>query len=646
MSSPKIYQVANLQSTLTTTADSANNRVLKAGDTMTGNLNVAATLITQNVIPNANVTYDLGTNTARFKDLWLSNSTIYLGEASISAQGGNVSFGNAEIQLSNVSTKLNVTNDLFVSGNVGIGTTSPTYTLDLLSSTTGYISRFKTSSNYGGILADAGSSGSAGGGYYAVAKNNTRYGLFGVSGAYIGDSSTDAALATESGSNLRFFTNGSNAESMRVTTAGNVGIGTTIPSTTLTVGHESHGVGIAYTGASAFPSIAGMFTDINSGQAGYGSLHIKARTDFGGFYSINFYTAASDNTPVEQVRITSGGVVGIGVTNPTNCKLAIKGDWVGGQSTVKAFPVTSFASGGLAGYGIFDSDGTTRKGYVAVTNSDMQIWNGSNTAMVIGTNDIERIRILNVGDVSFNNNKFSNFVINSYENNVIKPIEGQYGGFKLSTHTELDSGWILMRDGADVDVYQQYGLTVVTDRGPLTLAARGGNIGDNSPRNFIRFMTAGGAGSAQVRMTISKDGHITTPHQPAFHAYGASATSGNYVTYPSIYVNRGGHYSTGNGRFTAPVAGMYMFFWDAIGSSASDVFRWYLRKNGSNIGAGDLHLRQDTTATGGEYATNASRVAILDLAVNDYVQIYVVVDGESSIYAGQDYVTFGGYLLG
>jgi hypothetical protein len=549
MPSPKIYQVANLQSTLTTTADSANNRVLKAGDTMTGNLNVAATLITQNVIPNANVTYDLGTSTARFKDLWLSNSTIYLGEASISAQGGNVSFGNAEIQLSNVSTKLNVTNDLFVSGNVGIGTT--------------------------------------------------------------------------------------------------------IPSTTLTVGHESHGVGIAYTGASAFPSIAGMFTDINSGQAGYGSLHIKARTDFGGFYSINFYTAASDNTPVEQVRITSGGVVGIGVTNPTNCKLAIKGDWVGGQSTVKAFPVTSFASGGLAGYGIFDSDGTTRKGYVAVTNTDMQIWNGSNTAMVIGTNDIERIRILNVGDVSFNNNKFSNFVINSYENNVIKPIEGQYGGFKLSTHTELNSGWILMRDGADDDVYQQYGLTVVTDRGPLTLAARGSTIGDNSPRNFIRFMTAGGVGSAQVRMTINKDGHVTMPSQPRFYAYGVGG--GRYVSgsgawiYPSTRVNVGSHYNTSNGRFTAPVTGTYVFFWGNIGGNSDTVWRYFFRVNDVQIN--DVHLRLDTGASGTEYAPNGARFFMYPLNSGDFVTIHFQSDSSAASYpaadvSGDDYPHFGGYLLG
>jgi len=61
-----------------------------AGDVITGTLNVAATLITQNVLPDANVTYDLGSNTARYKDLWLSNSTIYLGEATISANGNTI----------------------------------------------------------------------------------------------------------------------------------------------------------------------------------------------------------------------------------------------------------------------------------------------------------------------------------------------------------------------------------------------------------------------------------------------------------------------------------------------------------------------------------------------------------------------------
>lgn len=75
--------------------DTASNRVLKAGDTMTGNLNVAATIITQNVEPDTNVTYNLGTPTKRFKDLWLSNSTIYLGDAQISSNGNTIQFGGA-----------------------------------------------------------------------------------------------------------------------------------------------------------------------------------------------------------------------------------------------------------------------------------------------------------------------------------------------------------------------------------------------------------------------------------------------------------------------------------------------------------------------------------------------------------------------
>jgi len=93
---------------------------------------------------------------------------------------------------------------------------------------------------------------------------------------------------------------------MRINSDGNVGIGTSSPSTTFNVGHESHGIGIAYMGGSALPAIAGLFTDTSSGQQGYGSLLIKSRSDYAG-YSINFYTAASANTPLERMRITSGG---------------------------------------------------------------------------------------------------------------------------------------------------------------------------------------------------------------------------------------------------------------------------------------------------------------------------------------------------
>lgn len=51
--------------------------------TITGN-------ITGNLIPSANVTYSLGTSTRRWKELWISGSTIYIGDVSISAVDGAI----------------------------------------------------------------------------------------------------------------------------------------------------------------------------------------------------------------------------------------------------------------------------------------------------------------------------------------------------------------------------------------------------------------------------------------------------------------------------------------------------------------------------------------------------------------------------
>ena len=72
-----------------TSNDNANNRVLRAGDTMTGNLNVAATIISQNIVPNLDVTYDLGTPEKRFRDLYLSGQTIYLGNTQVTTTGND-----------------------------------------------------------------------------------------------------------------------------------------------------------------------------------------------------------------------------------------------------------------------------------------------------------------------------------------------------------------------------------------------------------------------------------------------------------------------------------------------------------------------------------------------------------------------------
>ena len=49
-----------------------------------------------NILPQANVTYNLGSTTARWNDLWLANSTIYMGNAQISANATSLVFTNPQ----------------------------------------------------------------------------------------------------------------------------------------------------------------------------------------------------------------------------------------------------------------------------------------------------------------------------------------------------------------------------------------------------------------------------------------------------------------------------------------------------------------------------------------------------------------------
>ena len=73
-----IFKVNNVQSL-------ATNGDLNLAANGTGNITVSS-----NIIPTTDVTYNLGSLTNRFKDLYLSGSTIVLGSASISAVGSTV----------------------------------------------------------------------------------------------------------------------------------------------------------------------------------------------------------------------------------------------------------------------------------------------------------------------------------------------------------------------------------------------------------------------------------------------------------------------------------------------------------------------------------------------------------------------------
>lgn len=148
-----------------------------------------------------------------------------------------------------------------------------------------------------------------------------------------------------------------------------------------------------------------------------------------------------------------------------------------------------------------------------------------------------------------------------------------------------------------------------------------------------------------TRMTIDAAGRVTMPYQPAFDVATTNVTAiNNYIVFNVAYVNRGNHFNTSTGAFTAPVSGAYHFTYSTIkdGGSTNEVGRFVLTKNGVVMN-GSRELRLDI---GQEYGDNGSQVWIVQMNAGDYVNIKVGSTSNSSNYGGTAYNGFTGYLIG
>jgi hypothetical protein len=89
----------------------------------TSNVAVFATaniVASANLLPAANVTYNLGSTSARWKDLWLSNSTLYLGDTAIATTAGVLTVNGANVLTGNAGSALSTTGNI-TGGNVLTG---------------------------------------------------------------------------------------------------------------------------------------------------------------------------------------------------------------------------------------------------------------------------------------------------------------------------------------------------------------------------------------------------------------------------------------------------------------------------------------------------------------------------------------------
>jgi hypothetical protein len=221
-----------------------------------------------------------------------SGHTFAAGSSAFGLTGGALTNGNAYLQATRWDGTATNYNMLLNpnGGNVGIGTTAPTEKLTVSGSVsaTGAL----TAQTYA-VIGEGANSG------YVRFRNTTSTSGFDV-GLLAGAGSADAYVFNrQASSNLVLGT--SNTEKMRITSSGNVGIGTTNPGTKLHVQTATNG-GIVVNDGTVNGLIYGSTTLTNSFAIGTNTNH-----------PLIFGT----NNSFPQMTLATSGNVGIGTASPT-----------------------------------------------------------------------------------------------------------------------------------------------------------------------------------------------------------------------------------------------------------------------------------------------------------------------------------------
>jgi hypothetical protein len=383
-------------------------------------------------------------------------------------------------------------------GNVGIGTASPTAKLQITNTSAGaatialFLNNNSTTLNTETRLAFAANTNDD------VSSN--RY-------SYI------SALNTSSsnGQALLFATNETGAaaiERMRITSAGNVGIGTTSPVQKLHVeGSTAIGttgtedillLGRALSGGVSFQQAASL--KLGRYQNAGGSFESYTRLDF----ALRDDSAASNyNTNTTVMTLTNAGNVGIGTTSPEALLHLSQASTGGNGAFIFIDNPASSTLGNTAGIRFATNSGASFSGYgssIEAVNTNagdgaealtFSTWNGASRG--------ERMRITSGGVVLINNtlaspygvlNTFKTPVISTYVDQIVVQGTGNYPSLRLGTYDAYDG--VIATTGNDLRILA--GLDVYTE--------------DHNIRFYTSFNGGTGGAQAYERMRITHDNNI------------------------------------------------------------------------------------------------------------------------------------------
>jgi hypothetical protein len=286
----------------------------------------------------------------------------------------------------NSATRMVINN----TGNVGIGTSSPAGRLHVVNS-----------SGASAVVAD-GQNAASSGGVFILRKSGVDTGYLGQASVILGGGSTsnDLLLWSDGATNQQFYTN--SAERMRITSAGNVGMGTTDPD-----GFSSKLAVVGNISVAAGNKLR-LWDSSNVSLVGIGCPAAN---------TMAFYTA---DAGTERARIDSNGNFGIGTSSP-GARLDVDGSIIG-QAVLTLnsanTPTLSQSSNkiNLTGAGtsldgiymandggtfVIAMEGSSGNQAVSATPYASGMRTIGATPLVFGTNNAERARITSGGECLF-----------------------------------------------------------------------------------------------------------------------------------------------------------------------------------------------------------------------------------------------------
>jgi len=332
-------------------------------------------------------------------------------------------------------------------------------------------------------------------------------------------------------------------------------------------------------------------------------------------------SSSSGGTNLERLRITSAGLVGIGTDNPQN-KLQV---FLNAPLSVPSAGTSGHhATIGDVGFGVAVGALNSGKSYIQGTR-----WDGTST-------NYDLLLQPNGGSVGIGTDNPTSLLhlssTTAPQLNVHAPTSGG-----SDSQLRISSGAgnyrrIIFYDSAATPTKNNFEIAVQEVDNSLFFG----------PSTAVGGLTFSGS----TGLRIDASGRMTIPSQPAWSVFSGNNSYNNTEAevwdgvvwiggenHGTIHVNTGNHYTSSNGRFTAPVAGKYWVYFSVTTGDNNNHFV-NVHKNGLGI-ADSIQLSYS------QGLLSANWMAVVDLAANDYLQ---------AVRRGTGYrfynLQWGGYLIG